>query len=217
MVQTFCKLIMVIATLSATVSAQPNCFPYSNCVGKPRSLCIQAYQDCIGIPIARQGTTLYVTQIQNLSRHNLVMKLEEYPMADLPVGAVTYHKIRIPFLSKTPYDYHTRLTFWDPETNHVVAYLIFNKKLQQSPFGYIGATITLNNHLNQTLYEWTPADKVANEQARHDIYEVKIILKGRLGLRGSTLEVRSFNAGGSSKPVVESNRRILLSQPNIIR
>ncbi len=98
-----------------------------------------------------------------------------------------------------------------PDTNHVVAYLVFNKKLQQSPFGYIGATIALNNHLNQTLYEWTPYDRVANEQARHDIYEVKIILKGAWITR-IYLGVRSFNAGGSTKPVVESNRRIILSQ-----
>ncbi|MFZ5954225.1 MAG: hypothetical protein ACOYT8_03975 [Candidatus Dependentiae bacterium] len=216
------KIIIIILSTAVMVSNTTQaytyrCYPYSDCVSMPRSICVQAYQDCTGVPIARQGTTLYITQIQNLSNHNLVMKLEEYPLADLPIGAVTYNNIRIPFLVKTPYDFHTRLTFWDPDTNHVVAYLVFNKKLQRSPFGYIGATIALNNHLNQTLYEWTPDDRAANERARHDIYEVKIILKGRLGLRGSTLEVRSFNAGGSPAPVAPSNRRILLSQPNIMR
>ncbi|BDC35267.1 hypothetical protein Noda2021_12250 [Candidatus Dependentiae bacterium Noda2021] len=213
----FSKYLILIATLGTLTIKPYRCSPYGDCPRTPRSFCVETYENCEGIKIARQGTTLYITQIQNLTQHNLVMRLEEYPLADLPIGAVTLNKIRVPLLVKNYYDFHTRLTFYDPDVNHVVAYLVFNKKLQQSPFGYIGATIALNNHMNQTLYEWTPADRIANERARHDVYEVKIILKGRLGLKGSSLEVKSYNAGGSALPTRTSERNLMMIQENIMR
>lgn len=92
----FSKYLILIATLGTLTIKPYRCSPYGDCPRTPRSFCVETYENCEGIKIARQGTTLYITQIQNLTQHNLVMRLEEYPLADLPIGAVTLNKIRVP-------------------------------------------------------------------------------------------------------------------------